>query len=137
MGNNGDPLLLTKGDANPSMDGEYVTRDNYIGKVVWRSGEKSFAADLMRFITSKNAFMLCIMFPCLLICGFILKDSVSKMTRELEAIKKTQEEYIQEDRDADKEASEQGQTEYDIEDMREKIRRELIEELKSGDRDEQ
>ena len=133
-------LLLTKGDANLSSDGEYVTKDNYIGKVVWCSGESSFAADFMAFITSKNAFLICIVFPCLLVCGFILKDSVSKMNKEIEAIKKA-EEKKEEDKKEEKEeppAQKRGddksaESSEDYEEMRERIRAELIEELKQSD----
>ena len=137
-GNDG-VLLLTKGDANLSADGEYVTSDNYIGKVVWRSGDDSFAADLMAFITGKNAFLICIVFPCLLICGLILKDSVGKMYRELEAIKNAQAEKDEDEdsredlRENDNRGAEGAQDSEDYEQMRERIRAELIEELKHSD----
>ena len=130
-------LLLTKGDANLSADGEYVTKDNYIGKVVWRSGDDSFAADFMAFITSKNAFLICIVFPCLLVCGFILKDGVSKMNKELEAIKNAEKKRKTEECGEDpcdvSGGDESAEDSEDYERMRERIRAELIEELKNSD----
>ena len=132
-------LLLTKGDANLSADGEYVTKDNYIGKVVGRSGDDSFAADFMAFITSKNAFLICVVFPCLLICGFILKDSVSKMNKEIEAIKNAEKDKKEEEpeqtqgHDIGGAESAQDMGTEDYEKMRERIRAELIEELKQSD----
>lgn len=129
----GNTLLLTKGDNNLSVDAYYVSESNYVGTVVWNSGDGILSA-ILDFFSNKFGFLSCIAFPCLLIATLLLRDNVKKMKKdienvvdELENIKATARINIREN---DK------QTE-DYEQMRDRIRAELIEELKQRDDSEQ
>lgn len=147
IGENGEVLLQTKGDANLSMDGEYVTKDNYIGTVVWCSQKGSFASSSISFLTSKSAFLICIAFPCLLICGFILKDCVRKITKDVEAaveeIERIKSDEPKSEEETKEMSSEQQRgddklfTQEEYEEMYRKLRDELIEELKQSEEQEQ
>lgn len=81
----GSRLLETKGDANLVMDGYYVSRENFIGKVVWYTGSGNGLASVFSFFTSRIGFLGCIVFPCLLFAGLILRDSVGNIRKELAA----------------------------------------------------
>ena len=144
----GKICLQTQGDANPTADAYYVTQDNLVGKVTWCSGSESFLSSFIAFFTNKIGFLACVAFPCLLIAGIILRDCVGNIKGDL---KKVLEEMAQEDNDkketedkcvsepepsdtsteADATSSEMTDEEY--ENMRERIRAELIEELKHND----
>ena len=146
-GDAGEYLLVTKGDANLSADAYYVTEENYLGTLVWSSGRESLLSDFLAFFSSKNAFLICIVFPCLLICGFILKDSVSKIYKDLEAVRQMEREEASEeeperDSKADADLQESGAQERgapkpeeseEYEALVLRIREELIEELKQSD----
>lgn len=149
-GENGKTLLVTKGDANPSADDHCVSDENYLGTVVWSSGRQSLLSDFLAFFSSKNAFLICIVFPCFLICGFILKDSVGKICKDLETVRAIGEEQTSgadsdENRDVEdpeetdgvekqtsRERNAAGQAE-DYEELCRRIREELIEELRQSD----
>lgn len=77
-------LLETKGDSNPVADIYYVSADNFIGKVVWYTGDGSVLASIFSFFTNKVGFLGCIVFPCLLLAGFVLQSSVKNIRQELE-----------------------------------------------------
>lgn len=148
-GETGEPRLVTKGDANPSADSYYVTEENYLGTVVWSSGRQSLLSDFLAFFSSKNAFLICIVFPCLLICGFILKDSVGKICKDLDAVRKAEEEDAERERESASEADSHGEVPEtgdkdsrsrdaaeqaeDYEALCRRIREELIEELRQSD----
>lgn len=146
----GKICLQTQGDANPTADAYYVTQDNLVGKVIWCSGEDNFFADFVAFFTNKIGFLALVAFPCLLIAGIILRDCVGNIKGDL---KKVLEEMAQEDNDK-KDPRENGESEQsteqeepseqtvspashmtdeEYEKMRERIRAELIEELKQDD----
>ena len=151
---NGNVMLVTKGDANLPTDTEPVTENNYIGKVIWCSGERNFIKTVHSFLSNKSTFFLCIVAPCLLIFGFVFKDNVSKIKKDLELLKEEAEKKkedialtdgtgVAEKRD--EELSDNGGDAYgsleqfkesnpeDFEEMCRKIRKELVEELKQSD----
>lgn len=115
----GSPLLQTKGDANLAADGFYVSGDNFIGKVIWYTGENHMLSDIFSFFTNKIGFLACIVLPCLLLAGLILRESVRSIRCELEAV-------LEEEQQEDPLLS-MSKEEYDA--MYERIRNELIEEL--------
>ncbi|MBE6636792.1 MAG: signal peptidase I [Ruminococcaceae bacterium] len=126
----GTVRLLTKGDANLSMDGYAVTDDNLIGKVIWESGD-SLLSDFLSFLSNKYGFLACIAFPALLISILILRDNVGAMKRDMKELveelekKETNPSSEDEDnRDGDEETYAQ---------MCDRIRAELMEELKNSD----
>lgn len=116
----GTALLQTKGDANLAADGFYVTAENFVGKVIWHTGEKNMLSSVFAFFTNKIGFLACIVIPCLLFAGLILRESVRSIRSELEAV------LEEEQQPADPLLS-MDQEEYD--EMYARIRKELIEEL--------
>ena len=131
--NEGEVRLITKGDANPSMDGYFVTSQNFIGKVVWISGD-SFFSDVVSFLTGKFGFLACIAFPALVIATIILRDNIKAMKRDIESAVQELRETEDVDTGAENKAGNEqiaiDSEEYDQ--LREKIRAELIEELKQS-----
>ena len=116
-------LLRTQGDANLTADGYLVTRDNFVGKVIWHTGDGSVVASIFSFFTNQIGFLGCIVFPCLLLAGLILKDSVSSIRKEMREVMETIEE---EDWENDPLC---GMTQEEYDEMYQRIRAELIEEL--------
>lgn len=124
----GGILLETKGDANLVADGYFVDSSNLVGKVIWHTGDGSLLAEAMGVFTSKIGFLGFIVMPCLLLVGLILKNSVESIRHELALaleIEKREQELAAEEED-----SLCGMTEEEYNEMYERIRKELIEELK-------
>ena len=92
IGEDGEVILLTKGDANPSIDGYPVMAENLIGIVVWNSGDVSILSDLVAFFSSQIGFMTCIALPVLIIAGSILRNSVGSIRND---IKKSMESLLE------------------------------------------
>ena len=106
------------------------------------------------FLTNKSAFFMCVVAPCLLIFGFVFKDSVSKIKRDLELLRE-ETERLQRNEPSNGEKDESEGKEVlskpnanakedaleafkdsnpdDFAQMYKKIQEELIEELKQGD----
>lgn len=123
----GGVLLQTKGDANLVADGYLVTSDNFIGKVIWHTGDGSIMANILSLFTNKIGFLGCIVFPCLVLAGLILRECVSNIRTELQA---ALEEMERLERQANWENDPLcGMTQEEYNEMYERIRAELIEEL--------
>lgn len=118
----GSLFFETKGDANLSMDGYFVTESNFVGEVIWYTGETNVLTGIFSFFTNKIGFLACILIPCLVLSGLILKDCVKNIQQELrqaaEMLEKPVEEPVLE------------LTQEEIDEMYARIRAELIEELK-------
>lgn len=126
-GTGGGVLLETKGDANLVSDGYLVNQDNFVGKVVWYTGDDSVLTAIFSFFTNKVGFLGCIVFPCLLLAGLILKDCVSNIKKELLEVMN---ELEQTEKQADWESDPLcGMTQEEYQEMYERIKAELIEEL--------
>lgn len=80
--------LTTQGDANTVEDGFYVTSDNLIGKVIWYSGSANLAAKTLSFMNSGVGFISCIVFPVLIICIFVMRESMISIKREMQELKR-------------------------------------------------
>ena len=117
----GGILLETKGDANLSADGELVTANNLIGRVNHYEKDGSFMPSLINLLTDKVGFFLIILFPTLLIAGFILRSCMTNMRRDLQIV------LDEEKRQKDDISNLYTEEEYAA--MLERIKRELIEEL--------
>lgn len=125
QGADGAPLLETRGDNNPVSDTQYVTGSNLIGKVVWYSREGSTFAVFISWLTGKIGFLACIVFPVLLICGIVLRDSVKGIRSELaKALAELEEEQ------AAQKSEPPLLTDEEIKEITEKVKAELTEELK-------
>ena len=83
---NGQIYLETKGDANLAVDPYYADQSNFIGKVVWHSGNNHFT-DFLGFLNEKGGFVLCILFPVLLVAGIVLQSSVRTLGRDLKTLR--------------------------------------------------
>lgn len=118
----GEIRFLTKGDANPSVDGYYITEDIYIGTVVWNSGD-GFISQVMSFFTGRVGFLACVVFPCLLLSALILRENVGSMKRDLKNIM----EQLETETPSGPPEVSLSSDEYER--LREKIRAELVEEL--------
>ena len=145
-GESGRLLLQTKGDANLSMDGYYVDSDNFVGKLIWASGDGNFFAGTISFFSGKTGFMACIALPCLLISGVILRDSVGKIKYDMKKVideladEEIKKQTAKQDEKADVSVTLDREEEKSLplddkeyEEMYLRIRAELIEELKQSE----
>lgn len=126
-GADGGMLLATKGDANLALDGYFVTQANFVGKVIWYTGEGSILSTIFSVFTNKMGFLACIVFPCLLLATLVLQQSVKNIRSELEVAKRE----LQKELDK-KEDPLLSMTQEERDEMYERIRAELIEELIHG-----
>ena len=125
----GGVQFVTKGDANLSLDGYLLTQTNFVGEVIWYTGEDSVLSSIFSFFTNKVGFLACVVFPCLLLAGLILRDSVRNIRSELqEAVKELERGNAPKDPLLE-------MTEEERQEMYERIRAELIEELMNGAED--
>lgn len=122
-------LLETKGDANLVADGYFVDKMNFVGKVIWYTGDGSMLAGILSLFTSKIGFLGCIVFPSLLLSTMILRDSVGSIRQELQMVLEM--EQLQNRQKAAWEDDPLcGMTQEEYNEMYERIRAELMEELK-------
>lgn len=128
-GKNNEINLQTKGDANASVDLDYVTSSNLIGKVVWKSSDSNIMAVLLSVLTDKFGFFTLIIIPVLLIITLVLNSSISKIKRELE-LKKQEIDNISSGTDED--ATLTAVPEENYTDMYERIKAEMLEEMAQG-----
>ena len=120
----GDVLLETKGDANLSADSEFVTRKNLIGRVDHYAKDGNLMASLVSILTDRIGFLMLILFPTLLIAGFILRSCMMNMRRDIEAA-------LEEEKQK-REAEDQLYTDEEYAEMLGRIRRELLQEMTQG-----
>ena len=122
---NGTATLETRGDANPVADSRMVRQKDLIGKVVWYSDKEGGIVSVMGFLGSKTGFLVCIALPILLLGGLILRSCIVSIQKDLY---RAQRELARE-REIEA-ASHISHEEY--EEIYDKIRAELIEELKNN-----
>lgn len=120
----GEILLETKGDANLSADAEFVTQSNLIGRVYHYSKDSNIMVALVSVLTDEIGFMMLILFPTLLIAGFILRSCMTSMRRDIERV-------LEEDKQK-KEQENQLYTQEEYAAMLERLKNELYEEMKQG-----
>jgi signal peptidase len=123
----GGILLETKGDANLVADGYFVDYTNFVGKVIWHTGDGSVLANIIGLFTSKIGFLGCIVFPALLLAAMILKDSVTNIRQELEYVLELERQQQKQPWEDDPLC---GMTQEEYNEMYERIKAELMEELK-------
>lgn len=123
----GSVLFRTQGDANLVADGYLVDAGNFVGKVIWHTGDDSVLAGIFSFFTNKVGFLGCIVFPCLLFAGMILKDCVVNIRSELQETLRQLEQPEEEPDWANDPLC--GMTQEEYNEMYERIRAELMEEL--------
>lgn len=121
----GGILLETKGDANLVADGYFVDSSNLVGKVIWHTGDESMLADVLSVFASKIGFLGFIVIPCLVLISLIMKNTVGSIRRELDMMIEIER---QQQAPSSKEITFE-MTEEEYNEMYERIRAELIEEL--------
>jgi hypothetical protein len=122
------------------MDGYLVTRNNFVGKVIWHTGDGSMLAEIFSFFTNQVGFLGLIVFPCLLLSGLILRECVNNIRNELQEAMELLEEPLPETPPWDPDDPLCGLTPEEYAqiyreiymEMYERIRAELIEELKNS-----
>ena len=122
----GNIYLETRGDANVSSDPNYVDAEAFIGKVTWHSGKESVVNKMLSFLSSKIGFLVCIVFPILLVSGLILQSSVVSLRKDIELVKR---ELQKEEAASEVLPGYTTLTGADYEEIYETIRKELLEEL--------
>lgn len=122
---NGTATLETRGDANPVADSRMVRQKDLIGKVIWYSDKEGGIVSVMGFLGSKTGFLVCIALPILFLGGLILRSCIVSIQKDLY---RAQRELARE-REIEA-ASHISHEEY--EEIYDKIRAELIEELKNN-----
>ena len=130
----GEVYLETRGDANISSDPHYVKQEDLIGKVTWYSGKDNILNDILSFITGKMGFLLCIVFPVLLVSGMMMQSAVKNLQKDLALARA---ELAKEEADKKSEDSSKSEllpgyttlTYADYEAIYETLRKELLEEL--------
>jgi signal peptidase len=123
-GVDGSVYLETKGDANPQRDANYVSQDNLIGKVIKNTGSGSFLAGLVGLLTSPTGFFACIVIPCMAIGVLTMRDCIGNIRKEIDSISQTLE-TMEENQPL---SAQLGEEEYEA--LCERLRKELLEELK-------
>lgn len=120
----GEVLLETKGDANLSADAEFVTQSNLIGRVYHYSKDSNIMVALVNILTDEIGFMMIILFPTLLIAGFILRSCMNSMRRDIER--------ALEEEKRKKEQEDQLYTDEEYAAMLQRLKAELYEEMRQG-----
>lgn len=143
LSDSGQVQLTTKGDANLAADDYYVTDENLIGRVIWTSSDTNGLSNLIAFLTSPSGFVICILLPCMLISGFIMGNSIRKMKADIQKVvselpveKSEKANDPKQSEKNEKESTSENSDEFDeYEAMVQRIRAELIEELKKDNGD--
>lgn len=120
----GSLFFATKGDANLSSDGYFVTESNFVGRVIWYTGEGSALSAIFSFFTNKVGFLACIVLPCLLLASLIFRDCIKNIRSELAAAEEELKQYEEEN-------VLDTMTAEEYEEMYTRIRDELLEELRN------
>lgn len=123
----GSVMFKTRGDANLVVDTYMVDQSNFVGKIIWHTGDDSILAGIISFFNNKVGFLGCIVFPCLLLSALILKDCVSNIRNEMRQameVLEAPEETVDWENDPLC-----GMTQEEYNEMYERIRAELMEEL--------
>lgn len=118
-------MLETKGDANLVSDLQYVTQSNLIGQVVYHTSQGNLATNVLSFLTTGVGFLACLALPIMVIAGLIMQDCVRKMKDELQQVM----EEMDQGPVVDPDCPYQYFTKEDYNEMYEKLRQEMAEEL--------
>lgn len=121
--NGGQLCLETRGDANPVADALPVLQSNLIGKVLIYTGQNNIFADIASFLTSGPGFMICVVLPCLWICGLMLQECVGNIRQELSD---AMDEIIESDSQPEETA---GLTQADYDRIYREVQQELLAEM--------
>lgn len=153
----GAVLLYTRGDANSAADVLPVDANNFVGKVTKVLDGANFFSKILAFFTSQSGFIVCIVLPVLFVSGILMQNSIKNIKRDISNLNEEFDKIKSNSIDKISAASEQTEgsgatdksstsalTEAEYKDIYEKIRAELMTELKeelteseTGERSEQ
>ena len=157
VGSDGRVYLTTRGDANSAADVHFVDSENLIGRLKWSSEDGNVFADILAFVSSSFGFFSCIALPAIVIAIFIFKRCIYTMMTEMKKLKEEMQGLSEEIAEGEREDGKETEYSEDIkeeptptaaaqsdasleeyEEMYERIRADLLEELKqSNDRGQQ
>lgn len=116
----GELLLVTRGDANNSVDGFYVTKENFIGKIIVILRPEGFITTLYSILTNEIGFFSVVIVPVIILVTVIMQENIKKITKEIKAIK-------QEINEAEREQDEEKLRE----ELRQKLKQEILAEIEA------
>ncbi|MBE6654902.1 MAG: signal peptidase I [Ruminococcaceae bacterium] len=116
----GELLLVTRGDANNSVDGFYVTKENFIGKIIVILRPEGFITTLYSILTNEIGFFSVVIVPVIILVTVIMQENIKKITKEIKAIK-------QEINEAERENEEEKLRE----ELRQKLKKEILAEIEA------
>lgn len=116
----GEVLLVTRGDANNSVDGFYVTQENFIGMIVTILRPEGFITTLYAILTNRIGFFSVVVVPVIVLVTIIMQENIQKITKEIKAIK-------QEINEAERENEEEKLRE----ELRQKLKAEILAEIEA------
>ena len=122
----GNIHLETKGDNNNSPDGSFVEEKNLIGRVMNHTSENNIFSDIMGALTSPIGFLAFIVFPCLVFGMIVMRITIRNIRSEMENLTKEQAE------EEKKDLPEKQMDDKEYQELCERLRAELLEELKQG-----
>ena len=126
----GSLLFETRGDANLTADGFLVSQTNFVGKVIWHTGASSVLSSILSFCSNKIGFLACIVVPILILGGLLMKDCVNNIRSELQkAMDELERGPVSPEPDPEPLLE---LTEEERQEMYERIRAEVLEELMKG-----
>lgn len=126
----GSLLFETRGDANLTADGFLVSQTNFVGKVIWHTGASSVLSSILSFCSNKIGFLACIVIPILILGGLLMKDCVNNIRSELQkAMDELERGPVSPEPDPEPLLE---LTEEERQEMYERIRAEVLEELMKG-----
>lgn len=133
---NGEIFLETQGDNNLYPDASYVEQKNIIGRVVFHTGDGNVFSGLISGLTSPMGFFAFIVIPCLIVGVVIMRGTIKNIRTEMELL--TQElEETEENNNAKMKALEKQMGQQAYQQLCDRLRNELLEELKqSADQEE-
>lgn len=123
---NGKIYLETRGDANVSSDPYYVNESNLVGRVMWYSGKESVINNMLSFLSGKIGFLVCIVFPILIVSGLVMQSAVKSLQMDLALARQ---ELKQEEASKELLPGYTTLTYADYEEIYQSLRKELLEEL--------
>lgn len=129
----GQRMLETKGDANLSADGEFVWASNLIGRVNHYAKDGHIMTSFVNILTDKIGFMMLVLFPTLLIAGFILRSCMNNMRHNIELALELERQAKEQKAKEEETAALCSPDEYA--EMVEKIKNELLQEMEQGAED--
>ena len=123
----GDEIKLeTKGDANPVPDLYFVTSANLIGKVTWYTEKTNILTSLVALMNDSIGFLACIVFPSILIACLLMRRGVRNIRSEMQSVL----EELDREPAARQTPPEPEITPEEYREMYDRIRKELLEELR-------